>query len=397
YRKNSGFVIIIELLQYMTNMDTLTQPIQSSMVCTFCIAEILSRHHDSNRTDVVDLCNSYVGRCLNPQEEDFLNNPTILIACLDFIWEYLTWSSLNLHYFNNSGGIYVLLDVIEFNCFPVQLTALSFLVDLCEEGSCIPYLLTWRGRNGTALPMLLDIFRKENQRLKVKTCDDGIISDIELPLMGEKQFRLTFRDRKDPNSSPAILDVLGSCRPKIYALLHLLNCHKVDVVEAVNDRYRISQPLEMRDEITKLLAENYFPLKLGEIWVELKKDMEVAGIRPLAYDLEIISTMVRRYYKWSVFIRNAQEKIVQKQKKQEIKEEKLFYNHLREIHLSESLDALDDLRYIARCTENVFRLMAKMKQKDQVRKTWVYDPEFYIKFHMTFMHTLSVTVRRLTQ
>ncbi|GJQ70255.1 hypothetical protein Trydic_g22699 [Trypoxylus dichotomus] len=281
--------------------------------------------------------------------------------------------------------------LLQSSCFPVQLTALSLLVDLCEEGACIPYILTWRGKCGTAIPMLLDIFRKENKMLGVKTCDDGIVADVELPLMGEKQFRLTFRDRKDPNSSPAILDVLGSCRPKIYALLHLINCHKIDVVEAVNDRYRITQPLQTHDEITKLLAENYFPLKLGEIWVELKRDMEVAGIRPLVYDLETISTMVRRFYKWSLFIRNAQKQLVFKQKKLEINEEKLFYNHLREIHLPDSLDALDDLRYIARCTENVFRLMAKMRQKDQLRKTWVYDPEFYIKFHMTFMHTLSVT------
>lgn len=36
--------------------------------------------------------------------------------------------------------------------------------------------------------------------------------------------------------------------------------------------------------------------------------------------------------------------------------------------------------------------MAKMKQNDQLRNTLEYDPEFYIKFHMTFMRSLSVTV-----
>lgn len=65
---------------------------------------------------------------------------------------------------------------------------------------------------------------------------------------------------------------------------------------------------------------------------------------------------------------------------------------MREAHLSEALDALDELRFIARCTEHIFRLMAKMKQKDQLRKTWLYDPEFYVKFHMTFMHTIDATV-----
>lgn len=75
--------------------------------------------------------------------------------------------------------------------------------------------------------------------------------DIELPLMGEKQFRSTFRSKKDPNSSPAVLDLLGSVRPKIYALLHILNCSRGELVEEVNDRYKISwRTLSVTDEVS---------------------------------------------------------------------------------------------------------------------------------------------------
>lgn len=142
------------------------------------------------------------------------------------------------------------------------------LVDLCDEGSCIPYLLTWRGNNTSLIPLLLNIFRLENDKIGVKTTNRGIIAgynfftplnkdikcnifaDTERPLMGEKQFRLTFRSSKDSNSSPAIMDILGSCRPKIYALLCFINCHKSEIVATVNAHYKISEPLSKDDEVS---------------------------------------------------------------------------------------------------------------------------------------------------
>lgn len=45
--------------------------------------------------------------------------------------------------------------------------------------------------------------------------------------------------------------------------------------------------------------------------MELEKDLEHAQINPLAYDKEIVSTMVQRFYKWSMHIKNGQEKLQQ--------------------------------------------------------------------------------------
>lgn len=43
---------------------------------------------------------------------------------------------------------------------------------------------------------------------------------------------------KDPNSSPGTLSMLGSIRPKIYAVLQLLERHK-ERVDIINEVYRI--------------------------------------------------------------------------------------------------------------------------------------------------------------
>lgn len=69
--------------------------------------------------------------------------------------------------------------------------------------------------------------------------------------MGKKQRRLTFSRERNTKSSPAIIDILGSIRPKVCAMLHILNCNKADISHAVNERYKISTgPLSIVDEVS---------------------------------------------------------------------------------------------------------------------------------------------------
>lgn len=49
------------------------------------------------------------------------------------------------------------------------------LTDLCEEGSCIPHLLTWRSKGKTLISLLMSIFRKECRMTRVKIDENGII------------------------------------------------------------------------------------------------------------------------------------------------------------------------------------------------------------------------------
>lgn len=57
----------------------------------------------------------------------------------------------------------------------VQIVGLGMLVDLCEDESVVPYILTWRKDGRRYINLLLDIIRKENKRLKVKIGKSGVI------------------------------------------------------------------------------------------------------------------------------------------------------------------------------------------------------------------------------
>lgn len=68
--------------------------------------------------------------------------------------------------------------------------------------------------------------------------------------MGIRQYAATKAPNKDPNVSPATVDFLLSSRPKIYAILQLLKYRHKEIVELVNEHYKLqNQPLAHEDQV----------------------------------------------------------------------------------------------------------------------------------------------------
>lgn len=63
-------------------------------------------------------------------------------------------------------------------------------------------------------------------------------------------------------------------------------------------------------QITKPLAENYFLLKYGEVWYELKTCFSKTGMDLLLYDKQILISMIRRYQKLVAHIKTVQERLM---------------------------------------------------------------------------------------
>lgn len=77
-----------------------------------------------------------------------------------------------------------------------------------------------------------------------------LMVDIETPLMGQQQWYETYYVNKDTNSSPATVDLLGSCRPKIYALIHFLKYRHEDIALIANEHYQLyDENMEIRDQV----------------------------------------------------------------------------------------------------------------------------------------------------
>ncbi|KAK5646947.1 hypothetical protein RI129_005411 [Pyrocoelia pectoralis] len=394
---NSSFLnhgahkILRDICNKLLSFTSLSLTIQLCLTYAFCALETLVFIKSDEWGDAVQLCIKFMKRVVSPNLNDSVIKPELSICGLDFLWEAVIWNQENLKAFIDNGGVYLLLDLIFVSPFPVKIVGLGVLVELCDAGTCIPYLITWRNSGQSLFPMLLSIFRDECLKLGVRTTYDGTISDVEFPLMGQQQWYETFGVQKDLNSCPATVDLLGSCRPKIYAIINLLyNRHSLSV-DISNEHYHMFNPdsLKIEDKITLLLAENFLALKLGETWIEVSRDLENAGIVPLAIDAGFIAQLTHRFYKWSQHIKIAQEKLLEQKFLKEYNTEMDLYNILRESKLMESLNALRELSYIARTTERMFRLSEKEKQCHEINQ-FVSFSENTIH-HKTFMYNLKVT------
>lgn len=62
------------------------------------------------------------------------------------------------------------------------------------------------------------------------------------------------------------------------------------------------------------MAENFLALKLGETWAEVEHDFEKMGFRPIAIDGQLLLTLMHRFYKWALYIKEAQTELLQKEK-----------------------------------------------------------------------------------
>ncbi|XP_049840412.1 uncharacterized protein LOC126285135 [Schistocerca gregaria] len=119
---------------------------------------------------------------LPEQQPNLLLAPMQLVICvIDFLWESVVWNPANSQSFVNRGGPYQLLDVLENSIFPIQVIILGALTDLCEEGTCIPHLLTWRGGKGKKMvfqQLLAAIWRTEEDWIGVELDGQRCITDI---------------------------------------------------------------------------------------------------------------------------------------------------------------------------------------------------------------------------
>lgn len=75
--------------------------------------------------------------------------------------------------------------------------------------------------------------------------------------MGCRQYEATKAANKDPNSSPATIDLILSARPKVYAILQLLKYRHKETVDLVNEHYKLqNQSLSPKDQVFHKIFPN---------------------------------------------------------------------------------------------------------------------------------------------
>ncbi|KAJ8980209.1 hypothetical protein NQ317_002222 [Molorchus minor] len=387
---NNGLNLILGLCYNIILDDDTVR--ENCLGVAFCLLNTLYTYSEEKNNIIIDMAIIYMKRILNPKSEEAVHDNRTIISMMDFVWEHIVKCEEKSREFVKRNGSFLMLDIIYKFPFPVQLITLGALVDLCEYGQCIPYLITWRRRGQKIIPFLLKMFKEENKRLYVKTGPRGQIADIKYPLMGKEQWIQTFCRCIEVNGNPVMADLFISCRPKIYALLQMLNDRYEEEIEISNECYKSygDEILEAEDQVTLLLAENFLALKLGEAWIELKTEMDRIPITLIPADNKMVSFLIKRAIKWSSHLQTCQNTVLQNDSEKEMIKEQCLYNLLQESRLSEALQALNELRYIARCSQRMFRFSQKFLQNTQVEYS-LMKHDMDIVPHRTYFSKIQVT------
>nr|CAH7743496.1 unnamed protein product [Callosobruchus chinensis] len=86
-----------------------------------------------------------------------------------------------------------------------------------------------------------------------------------------------------------------------------------------------------------------------------------------SFDRKILNNLIERSHRWGKHLKKVQHEVLQEEKDKGALQEKKLYQTLAEPRLHDALDALCELKYIARCTERMFRVSQKFLQTLQVK------------------------------
>ncbi|GAB1867239.1 hypothetical protein CAJAP_08318 [Camponotus japonicus] len=399
FRKFEMISLLISLINNILGLNKFTMTRQRILTLLLIILENLVKEQTSVQQmygkQSVDFVMEIFARCLYRENENFQVDQRLLLAIGSYVWECMARCPVNLQIFLKSGGLYSMLDIIEIASYPVRCLYLGALTDMCDRTFCGPCLCTWRGADKkTGLMSLLAIvWREEEDRIGIKRRADGSITDPELPQMGTKQWTDIYRSQLTADASPTIIDMIGSVRSKIFSI--------VKIIERDDDRYEIAKKhykillheLPIKDRVTLCCVDMYLRLKLGQMWTELSRYLQQAGITPLSVDGHLIAHMVHWHRSWGILIEERQRKLIAAVKHADEIVERNELARIRDSKLAPTLDALNEVDRIRRTADRSYMLRKKDRQRRQVNAALSFprdaDAE---RCHRTFSDKTNVTV-----
>ncbi|XP_059059905.1 uncharacterized protein LOC131853107 [Achroia grisella] len=374
-----GIIILIHLCY--TLLGQKSPPIQKSQaIIALCLRLLTSAVENHTQLKCCVYPNIKWPTCVNSLarkmldivmfslENHFIISDRWLVSLLNFIWESIVWKKEYRETFISNNGIYKLLDIITMTSAPVQCIALALVCDAARAGDAVGQLVTWRAapgassahpnlvrRGATIASLIAAIFRDECRATGVKLNEYSIMQDLDSPLLSSA----VRSELNDPEFSEgkntrtpvclAAADLAGSRMSKAYAILHMLSVDLEYRVNLADEAYNLYKNIQLppEDEAILILCSFYLTIKLNEVWTET----QVQNLGLLHQDNNILNEFLHIGKGWAKEIKRQQEQVIENERKKERDEESSLYSFLGRVRLNVALDALREVRCVARSAD----------------------------------------------
>ncbi|XP_045510297.1 uncharacterized protein LOC123705525 [Colias croceus] len=297
-------------------------------------------------------------------DKHLIINEKWMIALLNFIWEGIVWKKEYRAFFVSQNGVYKLLDLITLTRAPIQCITMAVICDIARSGEAVGQLITWRAnigasntypnvvkRGSTIATLLAAIFRDECLATGVRLNEYGVLENLEYPLLSTTLRNILYGDdlASDPTVCYTAVDMAGSRMSKAYALLQLLSEDLANKVNIADETYNLYKNIKLtpEDETILVLCSHYLTIKLNECWYETK----VRSQGYLPHDETVLSEFLHICKGWNKEIKQMQEDVIEKDRIKELEDESSLYAFLARVRLNIALDALNEVRCVARSAD----------------------------------------------
>eukprot|EP00048_Salpingoeca_helianthica_P024624 m.33867 g.33867 ORF g.33867 m.33867 type:complete len:836 (+) comp9495_c0_seq1:54-2561(+) len=233
----------------------------------------------------------------------------LLGAAVTCVWTCVAGCALTEPGFLAREGVFVLMDVLAACPSSLHPLVLGALSDLTENPEAVKHLQAWRGP-GPAAPLLLALWRAEEQAMAVTQAEHGVLADDATPLAGRTQRRSSLTL---PPGGVAASEVFENRRGKLYALV---------------GRAGAAGVTDPADRVTAVAVAHYLRLKRGEAWTEIRLELASEGVAPTEADAALLGQMEAANGALVQHIRSEQSAILQGALQQELAREAETYTAL---------------------------------------------------------------------
>ncbi|KAK9526497.1 hypothetical protein VZT92_015194 [Zoarces viviparus] len=294
-----------------------------------------------------------------------LGHNTLILSTVDCVRSCIVGCYTTEDYFLAKEGACLLLDLLRSSPRCVHCNVLATLLELCDNPNTLSHILSWRDAGGQTAPrFLLQLWRDEEEELKVSRNQDGGIADPQRPIMSQyhqEDSQLSF-----PANIPsaAVLEVSENLRLKIYSIFCKLG-------------FQDLPGLSRKDYVTLSIVRRYLDFKVGEVWDEIRRELSLDGVRPITPDKEALSTICKVAEDTARRVAAEQSSILEQQQKEDIGEEELMYTEIKSHWKQRELIAKTWDHYVSK-TSNYEILKEVKAQREKYQDAAVHPTEHLV-------------------
>ncbi|XP_030799792.1 cilia- and flagella-associated protein 69 isoform X2 [Camarhynchus parvulus] len=288
-------------------------------------------------TDPTRLCSGMGHNCL-------------LLSALDCLWSCVIGCSIAEESFIEKKGVFLLLDLLAVEDNNLCNIILGILIEFSDNPKTVLHMSIWRGkRDQTAANVLVHLWRQEEQDLGVKRDRYGKIVDTKRPLITrfQKQQKVIPVPACCPSFS--VMEISESVRAKIYSLFCKLGFENLPGLSA-------------KDVVTLAIIQHYIDFKIGEVWSEISAEIK-EEFRPVTSDERALKLISELSENTGRMVRGLQTEALERQHRQEIKEEKKSYKEIQASQIQRENINKSWENFLARTSNYEALKKAKMHQK----------------------------------